>query len=111
MLTIRGRNAQDRLELAPAQFVYAEALQNYVTVVFLDGDQLDRQVMRATLAEIARQLPEALRIHRSFLVNPQHVLSMPGNRRKRMAIVRFVGQPLPVSPGFFDRSTQPTTSD
>lgn len=111
VLTIRGRNAHDRLDIAPTQFVYAEALQNYVTVVFLNGDQLDKQLMRATLAEIARQLPDALRIHRSYLVNPEHVLSMEGNSRKRLAMVRFVDQPLPVSPDFFDKSSRPATSD
>lgn len=111
VLAIRGRNAQDRLDIDFARFVYAEALQNYVTLVFLKDDRLDKQVMRATLAEMAAQLPAALRIHRSYLVNPDHLLSMEGNRRKRLAKVRFVDRPLPVSPEFFDRSSRPTSQD
>lgn len=41
--------------------------------------------MRAPLSDIQTQLPGAMRVHRSNLINLERVLSIQGNTRKRTA--------------------------
>jgi uncharacterized membrane protein len=99
-LVLQGRNQDDRLRLAASDFLYAEAEQNYVTLHYLQRGQAEERLFRSTLAEIESQLPNAIRVHRSFLLNSQRVQSIEGNARKRRA--RLVGseREIPVSTRF-----------
>ncbi len=99
-LVLQGRNQDDRLRLAASDFVFAQAEQNYVTLHYLQRGQPEQLLFRATLAEIEAQLPNAVRVHRSFLVNAERVESVMGNARKRRARVRGSDCDVPVSPRF-----------
>ena len=100
-ICIYGKNNEEQLKIPAAAFLYAEALQNYVSIVFLSGSEvpakIEKRVFRTTLAEICLQIPTASRIHRSYLINPQHLLRFETNRRKRFAFIRHLEQPLPAS--------------
>jgi hypothetical protein len=99
-IVLTGRNQDDRLRLAPSDFLFAEAEQNYVTLHFQQKNQAQQRMFRATLAEIESQLPGALRVHRSFLVNPARVVAVEGNARKRLARLSGGEWTVPVSPKF-----------
>jgi uncharacterized membrane protein len=111
-LVLQGRNQDDRLRLAASDFLYAEAEHNYVTLHYLQRGQSEQRMFRSTLADIESQLPNAIRVHRSFLVNAQRVRSIEGNARKRTA--RLVGsdRDIPVSTRFeLDRLPLEQTSN
>jgi len=95
---IRGRNRDDCIRLRPGDFVCAEAQQNYVTLHYLEGGQGSSLMIRATLDEVARQLPDALRVHRSWLINPALIENIQGNARQRSLRMRGVSREIPVSP-------------
>ena len=95
---IRGRNRDDRIRLRPGDFVCAEAQQNYVTLHYLEGGQGTSRMLRATLDEVARQLPDALRVHRSWLINPALIENVQGNARRRVLRMRGISLEIPVSP-------------
>lgn len=99
-LVLVGRNQDDRLRLAPSDFVMAEAEQNYVIVSVLRRAHLEKRMFRATLSEIEAQLPGAVRVHRSFLVNPERVQAVEGNARKRFARIDGSDERVPVSARF-----------
>lgn len=99
-LRIRGRNRDDALELRFDELVFAEAQQNYVQLHYLCGGRPDSRLFRITLAELQRQVPGLIRIHRSYLVNPDHVEQVEGNARKREIVLGKLGRRLPVSSDF-----------
>jgi DNA-binding LytR/AlgR family response regulator len=99
-IALTGRNREDRLRLAASEFVLAEAEQNYVTIHFLRRGQPDQRMFRVTLSELEDQLPDALRVHRSYLVHPGRVRAIEGNARKRTATLEGSDRPVPVSPKF-----------
>lgn len=99
-IVLTGRNQDDRLRLAPSEFLFAEAEQNYVTLHFRQKAEARQRMFRATLSEIEAQLPDALRVHRSFLVNPSRVVAVEGNARKRTARLSGSERAVPVSPKF-----------
>ena len=99
-LVLQGRNQEDRLRLAASEFVFAEAEQNYVTLHFLRRGQPEHRLFRSTLAEIESQLPDAIRVHRSFVVNADRVEAIQGNARKRAARLKGSEREIPVSTRF-----------
>ena len=99
-VVVRGRNRGELLRLMPDEFVFAEAQQNYVFIYRRCAGRLERHLIRAPLSGVERQVPGAIRIHRSYLVNPAHVLRIDGNARKREAILDGFDRRLPISAGF-----------
>lgn len=100
-IVIRGRNMDDRVRFRPDDFVCAEAQQNYVALHYLEAGQSRQRLIRATLREVEQQLPGALRVHRSWLINPMQVEQVTGNQRQRRIRLSGVARAVPVS-GEFD---------
>ena len=103
-LIITGQNQDDVLEITESQFIYAESDQNYVTVYFKNGKQIDKKLIRSPLQAVEDQLGFAVRVHRSYLINPAYLESLKGNKRKRTAILKGVDSIIPVSPNFEEDS-------
>ena len=97
---LRGENQGEELKLVLADFLYAEGQQNYVAIHFLNKGHAESRLFRTTLAKLERQLPQALRVHRSYLVNPQRIEQLGGNARKRWLSLSGVTEPIPASPSF-----------
>ncbi|MFU8833070.1 MAG: LytTR family DNA-binding domain-containing protein [Wenzhouxiangella sp.] len=99
-ITVVGRNREDRVRMPRGGFVCAEAQQNYVVLRYLDQTEPRDRMIRATLAELEQQLPDAMRVHRSWLINPRRAQARLGNARsRRLRLDGFAGE-VPVSPGF-----------
>lgn len=99
-IEVCGRNRDDRFDMPAEDFMFAEAQQNYVVVHFIDGDQTLKHMIRATLVELEAQIPNAVRVHRSYLVNPARALAVEGNARRRFLRLQGSEQPIPVSSRF-----------
>jgi hypothetical protein len=99
-LIIKGQNQDDILEIIESQFVYAESDQNYVTIFYKNENQIDKRLMRSSLQHIEDQIDFAVRVHRSFLINPAYLKKVSGNKRKRTAILKDVDSIIPVSVNF-----------
>jgi len=99
-IEIRGRNRGERLRILAGGFVFAEAQQNYVDLHYVDGERARQHMIRVTLTELQQQIPDAVRVHRSYLVNPARVQAVEGNVRKRRVRLAGTDRPVPVSAGF-----------
>lgn len=101
-VTIEGENANEQLRFDPEQFIFAQVQSNYVDIYLLNGEnQPDKHVLRSTLSALVNQIPFAEQVHRSYLVNPQHIISLEGNTRKGAAVLKYISDPVPVSPKYF----------
>ena len=101
-ISIEGVNKTDQLTLDWNAFIYAQAQQNYVKFVCLNKDQLESTMIRSTLAAVAGQLPSALQVHRSYLVNGDFVTQVAGNSRNRHILLQGVEEPIPVSKKYYE---------
>ena len=45
---------------------------NYVDVIYTEENQVKKHLIRNTLSAVASDLPQLLRVHRSYLINPEH---------------------------------------
>lgn len=94
---VRGEGRDEHLDFALGEFLYAEARQNYVAIHLAGSEGSESRLLRLTLGELQRQIPGSARIHRSYLVNPDRVIRVRGNARKREVVLDGVEQPLPAS--------------
>lgn len=82
------------------QIKYIEALQNYVTIGFINKEgQFQKQTERATLKNILATTKESsiLRTHRSFLVNQQAIIETTGNSQGLLLTLSDCDKTIPVS--------------
>ena len=97
-VTIKA-DVNDQLEIDPQQFLYAEAQDNYVRIVWQDNNLLKSKLMRISFNRLLPQFNRdfILRCHRSFLVNIQHRFSVTGNSRGYRLHSSFFNFEIPVS--------------
>lgn len=95
-----SENKNEDLTLLPDQLLLLEAADNYVTVFYKKEDALQRSVLRSTLKAQEDQLahiPAFLRVHKSYVVNCDHILRISGNAQGYKLHFDGVEHPVPVS--------------
>ena len=71
-VTLHGENKHDILQINWADLVSVSSADNYVEVRYLTNGDLQQKLLRNTLKNIQRDLPQLVKVHRSHLINPQH---------------------------------------
>ncbi|MDT0554951.1 LytTR family DNA-binding domain-containing protein [Patiriisocius hiemis] len=71
-IEITGDGTYEGLRLEFKELIAVKADDNYVEVFFEQGAVLKKQLIRNKLSVVAHELPELLKTHRSYLVNPIH---------------------------------------
>ncbi|MFT4545643.1 MAG: hypothetical protein ACI9UR_000802 [Bacteroidia bacterium] len=85
---------------------YAEAMQNYVTVWFVEKGNLQKEVLRATVSSLEEQLADCpvIRCHRSYLVNVDAVEKVSGNAQGlRLKLSGITQDEVPVSRSYISK--------
>ncbi len=77
---LAGENKNEVLQLDKDQLLFVKAVENYVEICFVDGNQkVVSLTFRQTLSNVSEQLPFLKQSHRSYLVNTPAVKEIIGN--------------------------------
>ena len=90
----------DSIGLDIADFVYVEAVGNYVKVYHLKDGQMRNDMLRATLKQIEEELKAfhmIVRCHRAFLVNLRQVKQIVSKSGSMQLLIRQGQDSIPVS--------------
>ncbi len=101
-ITIVGENKKESLTISIVNFVYAQAQQNYVAIYYLEQEELQKKMIRSTLSNIQKQLPDAWQVHRSYLVNLAYLKTISGTNRKRELFLTETSEAIPVSQKYYE---------
>lgn len=71
---IKGEGNYEGLRLFFNDIICIQSADNYIEVVYLNGKDIKKTLIRNKLSTIADEFPELLRTHRSYLINPHHFL-------------------------------------
>ncbi|MDX1463585.1 MAG: LytTR family DNA-binding domain-containing protein, partial [Marinirhabdus sp.] len=71
-IEIEGEGAYEGLRLQLNDLISVKADDNYVEVTYVVDGKLKKQLIRNTLKNVEAMVPELLRTHRSYLINPEH---------------------------------------
>ncbi|MEL6652813.1 MAG: LytTR family DNA-binding domain-containing protein [Bacteroidota bacterium] len=72
-ILIKGENKSDVLKIKQEELVCISNAQNYVDIFFLEGGQLKKKLIRASLKRLQTEFDFLLQVHRSHLINPEHI--------------------------------------
>ncbi|GGG23083.1 hypothetical protein GCM10011344_24730 [Dokdonia pacifica] len=100
--TITGENKKESLTISVSDFVYAQAQQNYVAIHYLENETLQKKMIRSTLSNVQKQIPDAWQVHRSYLVNLAFAKTISGNSRKRELFLTETPEAIPVSQKYYE---------
>lgn len=80
-ITLLADNEKDTLMLNVLDLLYVESSDNYCTVVYQQGEKINKPLLRSSLSRLAGQFnqPRIVRCHRSYLVNLDRVERVTGN--------------------------------
>lgn len=103
LLQIVSQNKKESFQLAAAQFIYAQAQQNYVEIFYQDeSGAVARKMLRISISRLQDQIPSSQQIHRSYLINPDCIAEIQGNARKRFVQLKTIPKPLPLSTKYYE---------
>lgn len=105
LFEIRGENKLDVLRISFSDLVSAVASSNYVEIYYLDGGTLQKKLMRTTLSKVHEQIPELVKSHRSYLLNPTQFVKWEDKNS-----IRLNGMSIPVSRHFKSNVKSITTT-
>ena len=94
-----------KLVVTAASVLYIAAKENYVQVVYLDGERVRDYLVRASMRSIEELCTRGglVRCHRSYYLNPHHVKTL--RREKEGVIVaelQTAGHEVPVTKRYYD---------
>ncbi|WP_224484748.1 LytTR family DNA-binding domain-containing protein [Robertkochia aurantiaca] len=102
LLTFIGSGSKDRISLAASRFLYGRAQNNYIELFYIEKNEKQKFVIRATLGQLVTSLndPAIRRCHRSFMVNLEQVRTIKGNHQNMRLILAPFDSEVPVSPSY-----------
>ncbi len=91
------------LEISLDNFLFATSDSNYTTIFYLQEGQVQRQLLRLSLKNIAEQVQDfeaIVRCHRSYIINKNQIENISGNARSLNLQLAHYEPLIPVSRSF-----------
>jgi hypothetical protein len=99
-VVIRGGNPKNEYKVNPKNIVYLCSNDNYITIVTIKGDILNKTHLRGTLKAAATELRKNssfLRCHKCYIVNSEYADRVTGNIQNMKIKLKTQGLEIPVS--------------
>jgi len=99
LLTIYAENQSEWLKIRPADLIFLESADNYVSIFYKEQNQVQKKLLRSTLTKVADQIsqPFIQRCHRSYMLNLHQIKYVNGNSRGLQLQLLDADKIIPVS--------------
>ena len=101
-IIVSGSLKKDSLLVSEANLVYIKSENNYVRIFYFEKTSLKEKLLRSTLTQIKKQLPSFIKVHRSYIVNPQFIISFKGNKQNAKLYLKRIDHNIPISKPYFE---------
>ena len=91
IIKITGKNKSDFLKINQDDLICVSNAHNYVEVFYLNNNILKTKLIRSTLKEIQTNIPLLVKIHRSHLINPFHIVEL---NDKNTLNLKYIDRPV-----------------
>jgi|GEM_PF-3812383 len=98
-LLIIQSDTKERLEILQSQLLYVEAQGNYTKFAYLEGPNIQEQLLRIPLSEVKRRIDgqTIIHCHRSYLANLSFFNTTTGSSRQLNLLCQRTSTKLPIS--------------
>ncbi len=100
-VSLNGTNKSEKYILKRKDILFTRSENNYVFVYYLDDEIVKKIMLRNTLSKIHEQAPFLVKSHRSYLVNPDKILSLNGNAQNANLQLKSFDEKVPVSKTYY----------
>jgi hypothetical protein len=100
---IKDENDKVMISLKPNKIVFFKSEANYITVYYLVNNQIKKSLVRSNLKKMEADILDHrfMRIHRSYMINTEHILSIHRNKRSYALILTALPKmEIPVSSSY-----------
>lgn len=109
LISLTGDNKGDKLQVSLSQLLFIKSADNYCELAILEGNKVNHKLIRSSLTNILKKLPDNLlvhRCHRSYAVNLALVELSTGNAGGLQLLMKPMGVTVPVSRTYVDAIKQ-----
>lgn len=98
-IQLHSTQTKDYFQADTQSLLFLESSDNYAMLYYLKEQEIHKQLLRITLTEALKQLPQNtfMRCHRSFIVNLDMVLQSEGNAQAMQLLLKYGDLRIPVS--------------
>lgn len=98
-LTIYAENKSEWLKIRPSDLIFLESADNYVSIYYMEQQQVQKKLLRSSLTRIAEQITQSYiqRCHRSYMLNLHQIKYVDGNSRGLQLQLLDTDKIIPVS--------------
>lgn len=99
-IEFRSENSSEKINLNVIDVAFIKSADNYVEIVYKEGDDFRKKLIRNTLKHIEQQLkpfPSFVRCHRTFIVNTLHIESLQRKINNHFLVLTAYNENIPVS--------------
>jgi len=102
LIHLKDEREQVKFSIHKPSVLYLESSDNYVTIHFLQEDQVKKEMVRNSMKKVEKQLSSSglVRCHRSFIVNIENVHWFKKEGRNYLFKMKHGGTIIPVSRSF-----------
>lgn len=100
-IEIQGEGNNESLRLLLNDLISIQSSDNYVEVIYTNGNMLKKNLLRNKLSVIEAAFPELLRTHRSYIINPFHFKNWNSQKGKHILVLTYNVE-IPVSKTYFN---------
>ena len=103
LISLQGEGNNEHIKIALKDFLYAQAQDNYVEIVYLSEKSVQKFLLRSSISKMINQVndPLIIRCHRSYIVNLFNVRSTIGNHHLQLNL-NHIQYPIPVSKTYLE---------
>ena len=89
----------ETLKLTNQDLIYIESTENYITVVWSNGNAIKKLMIRMTMKDAMKQINDPLIVfcHRSFIINLRKVLEIIPQSGTSVIVLKNIDNKIPVS--------------
>ena len=101
-VTITSSLKKENFTVDVGNVVYIKSENNYVLISYFENKVIKEKLLRNTLSNINAQLPTFIKVHRSYIANPNFILSVKGSKQNAKLKLKDTDLTLPVSETYFE---------
>ncbi|SNR15253.1 LytR/AlgR family response regulator transcription factor [Tenacibaculum jejuense] len=101
-IQIKSKLKKESFYIEPKNILFIKSENNYIRIFFFNNEKVEEKLIRTTLTEVQSQFNSLLKTHRSYIVNPDYILSVKGNKQNAKINLKHIKYSIPVSKSLFD---------
>lgn len=103
LLVIKGEHNKVILAIKYPKLLYIKSAGNYLEMFYLKGEKIAKELVRMSFKELEEKVndPDIIRIHRSYMINTNHISSLKKTKKGYSLHLQNVPEEtIPVSSGY-----------